>query len=314
MNKIFYRLTPAVFYRLIPAVLFVSANVFCFSFSARAQTIFLNHTHYGDFATSINPSLSLLAPQGSLSFVGRQQWVGMEGAPSAYLGNGHIGFERIGATVGLQLRQDKIGVERHSEISMSFSKAIRISERDYIGMSLSAGLVQFAARYSSLDAVDPNFRDDIIESDALIGVGAVIYRPEVYYVGLSLPRVTNGGVGAFGDARYNFENHYFVTAGYLWPMGETLHLRPSVILAYTGNTGVEVDASAMVFARGTIGLGLGVRSQGDLSGLLRFNFSGLGVGYSYQVNPRNQPLNRQINNSTHEIGLSYAFGGKQRLL
>ena len=57
-----------------------------------------------------------------------------------------------------------------------------------------------------------------------------------------------------------------------------------------------------------------MRNQGDLSGLLRLNFSGLGIGYSYQVNTRNQPLNRQINNSTHEVGLSYVFGGKQSML
>lgn len=280
----------------------------------RAQTVFLNHAHYGEFAALFNPSLSLLAPQGSLSFVGRQQWVGMEGAPSVYLGNGHIGFEKLGATAGLQLRQDRVGVERISEVSASFSKSIRISEKDYIGVSLSAGLVHFDARYSSLDGLDPNFRDDILESDALIGVGAVIYRPEVYYVGLSLPRITNGGIGAFGDGRYNFDNHYFLTAGYLWPLGESLDLRPSVVVAYAESTGMELDASAMIFARKMVGLGLGVRSQGDLSGMLRFNFSGIGIGYSYQFNPRNQPMNRQITNSTHEVGLSYNFGGKQRLL
>lgn len=302
-------------FRLRAGLLFALSLLFIqMSGDVNAQTVFLNHSQYGNFAGAVNPSLSLLTPKGSLSFVGRQQWVGMEGAPSAYLGNGYIGFERLGATAGIQIRQDKIGVDSHSEVSLSFSKSIRIAEHDYIGMSMSAGLVHFSSQFSSLDPMDPNFRDDIRESDALIGIGAVIYRPEVYYVGVSLPRLTNGGVGAFGDTRYNFENQYFLTAGYLWGFGESMHLRPSILMAYANSTGVEFNASAMVFAKQIFGLGVGMRNQGDLSGLLRLNFSGLGIGYSYQVNTRNQPLNRQINNSTHEVGLSYVFGGKQSML
>lgn len=282
--------------------------------SSHAQTIFLNHAHQINYSTGFNPSLSLLNSKGSAAFVGRQQWVGMDGAPVSYLGNAHVGIDKIGATAGLFVRQDRVGVDKQNEASLFFAKSIRISETNFIGLSLNAGIVNFKANYSSLDGMDPNFRDDINETDALIGLGFVIYNPDLYYLGVSLPRITNGGVGTFGDSRYNFENQYYLNAGYLWAMNESLHLRPSAVLSYASTTGVQFDAAAMVFAKSMFGVGVGVKSEGDLSGMLRFNFSGLGVGYSYQVNPRNQPLNRQINNSTHEIGLSYNFGGKASLL
>lgn len=34
----------------------------------------------------------------------------------------------------------------------------------------------------------------------------------------------------------------------------------------------------------------------------------------YQFNPGNAPLNRRVENTTHELGLSYRFGGAMGLL
>lgn len=287
----------------------------CTNFSTLcAQTIFLNHSHAGSFTTSVNPALSLLYPEGNIAIIGRQQWVGMEGAPKAYWGSGHLGLTRLGAATGLQFGHESIGVERQTEVSLFFAKSIRLSQKDYIGLSLNAGLVHYDARYSGLDGVDQAFRQDINESDALLGMGAVFYRPDAFYMGISIPRFTSGGIGAFGDTRYNFENQYFLTGGFLLPLGQSFHLRPSLIVAHSTSIGTTVDGSAMIFARQIIGVGIGARTQGDLSGKLHINYSGFGIGYSYQFNPQNQPLNRHINNSTHEIGLSYSFNGKQRLL
>jgi len=36
--------------------------------------------------------------------------------------------------------------------------------------------------------------------------------------------------------------------------------------------------------------------------------------YSYQFGTRNEALNRNISNTTHEIGLSYRFGDNMELL
>lgn len=281
--------------------------------SLSAQTVSLSHGHYSNFGVSTNTALSLLSPGGSVGFIGRQQWVGIDGAPQAYMGSAHIGLNRLQATTGVLVRQDRIGVLRHTEASLFFSKSIRLAERDYIGLSLNAGLVHFDGRYSSLDPMDQSFLDEV-ESDALLGFGAVVYRPDVYYAGVSLPRFTVGGVGAFGDTRYNFYNRFHVTGGVLWPIGTDLHIRPSVQISYSEDVGTEVDGSAMVFMKRMVGLGLGARSQGDLSGLLRLNFSGFGIGYSYQFNTQNEPMNRRITNSTHEVALSFDFGGMQRLL
>src|SRR3546814_16883651 len=71
-------------------------------------------------------------------------------------------------------------------------------------------------RFSQLDPMDPAFREDVRETDALVGFGVMLYRPERYYVGLSLPRLMLGNLGVGGgDSRYNFSNLYHLTAGAL---------------------------------------------------------------------------------------------------
>ncbi len=281
---------------------------------ARSQTIFLNHGQYGGFGVAGNSSLSLLSPEGGAGFMMRQQWVGLDGAPRSFVGTGHVGLARIGATMGIAVRQDGVGVERHTEASAFFAKSIRLSKSDYLGISMNAGLVHYVAHFSTLDPSDPSFRDDVVERDGLLGIGLVLYRTEVYFIGASLPRITRGGVGTFGDTRYEFQNQYHLMGGIVFGLDERIHLRPSVQAMYNAATGLQMNASAMLFADRKVGLGMGVRTQGELSALLRLHISGFGLGYSYQFSPGDKPLNRRINNSTHEIGLSYEFSGKQRML
>ncbi|PPK98226.1 type IX secretion system membrane protein PorP/SprF, partial [Parapedobacter indicus] len=76
----------------------------------------------------------------------------------------------------------------------------------------------------------------------------------------------------------------------------------------------QAEASALVFIKEVFGIGMNVRSYGELAGMAQFNFGGFGLGYSYQFNPGSEPLDRRISNTTHEIGLRYRFGGRTGLL
>src|SRR5690606_4040715 len=100
-----------------------------------------------------------------------------------------------------------------------FAKSVQISTTEYLGLSLNAGMSYLDGRFSQLDPMDQTFREDIRETDALVGFGVMLYRPERYYVGLSLPRLMLGNLGLTGDSRYEFANIYHLTAGALFPLG-----------------------------------------------------------------------------------------------
>lgn len=186
----------------------------------------LTHTQHGELRTVVNPAASLMNQKGEVSVIGRRQWVGMDGAPTVFWGSGHVGFESFGATAGLNIRHESLAVEKLTEASAFFAKSVRISRTEYVGLSLNAGVSYLDGRFSQLDPMDPAFREDVRETDALIGFGVMLYRPDRYYVGLSLPRLMLGSLGVDSDSRYNFRNVYHLTAGALFAMGSDFPFPP----------------------------------------------------------------------------------------
>jgi len=294
-------------------LLIMASALLCTSVATYGQQA-LTHTQHGELRTVVNPAASLMNQKGEVSIIGRRQWVGVDGAPTVFWGSGHVGFESFGATAGLNIRHESLAVEKLTEASAFFAKSVRISETEYVGLSLNAGVSYLDGRFSQLDPMDPAFREDVRETDALIGFGVMLYRPDRYYVGLSLPRLMLGSLGVTTDSRFNFRNVYHLTAGALFSMGTDFHLRPSVLVTYAENLRPQAEASALVFIKEVFGIGMNVRSYGELAGMAQFNFGGFGLGYSYQFNPGSEPLDRRINNTTHEIGLRYRFGGAMGLL
>ena len=274
----------------------------------------LTHTQHGQVRTVVNAASSLMSMGGEVSVIGRRQWVGLDGAPTVFWGSGHMGFAKMGATAGMNLRHESMAVEKLTEASVFFAKGVRISESEYLGVSLNAGLSYMDGRFSQLDPQDPAFGEDMRETDALVGFGLLLYRPDRYYVGLSLPRLMLGSLGVSKGSRYDFRNIYHLTAGALFALGTDFSFRPSLLVTYSEHLRPQADIGAMFFVQRAFGLGVNVRSYGSVAGLAQLNLGSLGVGYSYQFGTRNETLNRGINNNTHEIGLTYRFGSMVGLL
>lgn len=274
----------------------------------------LSPTRHGKMKSILNPAASLLSSEGEIAFLGRRQWVGIDGAPTVFWGSGHFGINSIKASLGVNLKHEKVGPEKLTEISAFFAKSIRLSEKEYLGLSLNAGISHLAGNFSYLDPLDPAFQDDLRETDGLIGVSFMVYRPNVYYAGISMPRYSLRNIGEDQINTYQSQNEFHLIVGGLIPIGSDFHVKPSLLITYAKNLKTQGDLSAMIYAKRIIGLGVNVRNQGDLAGMIDFHIGGFNFGYSYQFNTRNDALNQRIENSTHEIGISYRFGEIKSLL
>src|SRR5690606_7715383 len=98
----------------------------------------LTYTQHGQLRTALNPAASLMHPEGEINFLGRRQWVGIDGAPTVFWGSGHVGFRNIGSTAGISIRHESLAIEKLTEASAFFAKGIRISGSEYVGLSLNA--------------------------------------------------------------------------------------------------------------------------------------------------------------------------------
>lgn len=266
----------------------------------------VSYNQFGQLRNTFNSSLSTMDRSGSFALLGRTQWMGVDGAPKSLwaTGNGHI--KGIDLAIGADLKHAELGVVKESEFSAFAAKAVRLTQDEYLSLSMGAGLLFFQGNYSALDPGDQAFREDIRETAGILSISTSYYKKDRYYVGISMPRFS---LMRAEEQEYEFSNIYYITAGALFNLDQTFALRPSLLVGHMDDKEPRYNVSALLFIGPKIGFGMGVQNQGDLSGLLQLNFGNFGIGYSYQFSPRSATLNQRISNNTHEMGLRYRIGG-----
>jgi len=273
----------------------------------KAQQQLFTYTQYMDNLTPLNPAYSLLDKTGSVSTMARKQFIGINGAPATYLLNGNLPIESINASAGLTLFNDVFAIENQTEVNAYFAKAIQVGPKDFLGVSLNAGLRNYVANFSSLDPTDPSFRNDVRETKPNVGFG-IMYFTDWYYLGISVPELTITSLGtASVQDNTNFRNHYYFSGALLTNLDEDIKFKPATLVSYANGLPVTVDISGTIYLKDILGLGVNYRTNKQMAGIFTLNVDAFHVGYSYEFGVNTQNLGG-FNNATHEITLSYRFG------
>ncbi|MCQ6957104.1 PorP/SprF family type IX secretion system membrane protein [Mucilaginibacter aquariorum] len=272
-----------------------------------AQQQIYSYSQYGDNLTPINPAYSLLDKAGSLNVVGRKRFVGIDGAPSSLLLSGSLPLESIGGAAGLYVLNDQIAVERQIEVNAFFAKSIQLTEKDYLSVSINAGVRNYVGNYSTLDYYDPEFKDDIRETSPNIGFG-VMFFSDKYYLGISVPELTIRSLGTASVQQANYlKSHYYFTGGYLADLAEDIKFKPTTLVSYVNGSPLLADVTGTIYLKEQLGVGVGYRTDKRTSGIISITTDTFRVGYSYQFGVASNNLGG-INTATHEVSLSYRFG------
>src|SRR6185437_1061260 len=202
-------------------ILIITFLVLIPTIKVEGQTQQFTFTQFMNNLTPYNPAYSLLDDAGSINSSVRQQWVGVDGAPTSYGLNGNFPLQSISGSAGFLVLYDKLAVERQTEANAYFAKSIQIGEKNFLGVSLNAGIRNYVADYSQIDGdADPTFINDIKSTKPNVGFG-IIYYSDWFYVGLSAPEFTirNLGVASF-QAPTDFRNNYYLSGALLTSLGD----------------------------------------------------------------------------------------------
>lgn len=275
---------------------------------SRAQQLF-SYTQYMNNLTPLNPAASLLDKAGSISAVLRKQWTGIEGSPSAFMGNLNLPIKNIGAASGLTILNDQFAVEHLTEVNAFFAKSIQLSQGQFLSVSLNAGIRRYSPNYSSLDPIDPQFRNDVRETKPNIGFG-IMYFSNHYYLGVSAPEFTTRSLGtASAINNTNFRSHYYFSGAYLFGMdNDDIRAKPAALATYSKGVPFVLDLSTTIYIKNTLGFGVNYRTNNEMAGILSFTSDLYKLGYSYQFGTSSNNIARGFKNNTHEITLIYRFG------
>jgi type IX secretion system PorP/SprF family membrane protein len=239
----------------------------------------------------------------------RKQWTGIEGAPSTFIFNGNIPIESINSSAGLIVMNDQFAVEHLTEINGFFAKGIQLSQNQFLGVSINAGIRRYVANYSSLDATDPQFRNDVRENKPNIGFG-IMYYSDHHYLGVSVPELSIRDLGnASAQSSDYFRNHYIFAGAYLFGKeGDEVRAKPAALATYTKGVPFIMDFSTTIYFKELLGVGANYRSNNEMSGIISITSDILKLGYSYQFGTASNNLGGRLSNASHEVTLSYRFG------
>src|SRR5258708_7244122 len=98
----------------------------------------------------INPAYAGADEKLSLTFINRNQWNGIEGAPTTQTLSAHTLFKKKQFGIGFLLVNDQIGIHRNVNAGVSYAYHIQTRDQSYLSMCLQAGGKSLWADYSLL--------------------------------------------------------------------------------------------------------------------------------------------------------------------
>ncbi len=274
------------------------------------------YTQYMFNTMAINPAYAGSRNVTSATALYRNQWVGIQGAPETITLSidGATNNKKVG--LGLQVFNDKIGITNTTGAFGSYAYRIRLN-RGTLSFGLQAGASQYKADFqsvslSSLSSNDVAFGENI--NKVLINFGAgIYYSTDRFYMGLSSPQILNNKLSDFKVQNTNVYSgqalHLFFSTGYVFPLGDVLKFKPSVLVKGVKGAPIEADLNATLWINDLIAFGLQYRTEADMAAMMELQASPqLRIGYSYD---RSLTKLVQYNSGSHEIMLRYEFGYKK---
>ena len=296
-------------------IIVVLALISVFANKVQAQQEAM-YSQYMFNTLAINPAYAGSRNVTSATALYRNQWVGIVGAPKTITLSldAPINSKKVG--LGLQVFSDKIGVTSTTGAFGSYAYRIRLN-KGTLAFGLQAGASQYKADFQSValnsfPSNDIAFNENI--NKVLVNFGAgIYYSTDRFYMGFSSPQILNNKLSNFTVQNSNVYTgqalHLFFATGYVFPLGDVLALKPSVLIKGVKGAPIEADLNATLWINDVIAFGLQYRTEADMAAMIELQASPqFRVGYSYD---RSLTKLVQFNSGSHEIMLRYEFGSKK---
>lgn len=264
-------------------------------------------TQYMYNTMSVNPAYA--GSQGHLvaTFLGRTQWVGLDGAPDTQTLSFDTPLKWKGVGLGINAINDQVGPASEIYIDANPSYTISTGEDGKLAFGL-----KFGARLLSVDVnklTPQQVADSNLQSTnkAFTTLGAgIYYYTNKFYAGLSVPNfLPTDNYDDINNIVVAERFHFFAIAGYVFDLDENVKFKPATLMKLVSGAPLSVDVSANFLFNEKFNAGVSWRLSDSLSAMLGFNISDrFHIGYAYDLVTTDL---RVTNSGSHEILLRYNF-------
>ena len=285
----------------------------------------------------INPSYAGADGYATVNLTAREQWLGLETAPSTYalsfqtrlLQNSYISKSTAvrkkttrptkGSRVGLggYFFNDKNGVIRRTGFQAAYAYHIPIGTTNQLSFGLAATAYQFALDIQGALLFDAD--DDFFNN-----YDRVVYIPDFnfgasfmsrnYYVGFAMSQMFRGVMmlGSDGSNNRTELGHYFLTGGLKIPLSnEEWLIEPSVLLKSSDMLfkSLQMDITSRVYYREDFWAGLSYRTGDAAIVMAGLRYDRYYFAYSFDFALTDI---RHYNLGSHELSIAVKFGDSAR--
>ncbi len=259
----------------------------------------------------LNPAYAGSREVPSITTLYRQQWVGVPGEPRTSTLAMDMPFNENKLGIGLQLSDDRLGLERSTSLNLSVATHVKVSENGTLSGGLQAGFMNYRANLTQVTTfvTDPAFNVNINKWMPAVGLG-LFYNTNNFYAGISAPdilksKLTDIETAATGVKGIN-DFHIFTTVGYVIDVNEDVKLKPSMLLKMVSGAPAQVDFNTNVWLQNKLGLGVSYRTGDAFVGMVEYQITPqFRVGYSYDQSISNL---KSFSQGSHEFMIRYEFG------
>lgn len=285
--------------------IYIVLIVCLFAFKSNAQQD-PQYTQYMYNMNVLNPAYAGSTEGLAVGVLYRSQWSGLDGGPRTFTFAVHspVG-ERTG--LGLSLIADEIGPVKETNAYVDFSYTVPVSTETKLAFGLKGGFTFHDIGLVDLDLIDANdpfFANNINETTPNIGAGVYFYKPNKYYISLSMPNILDSvHLDANGANIGSETQHLFGALGYVFDLSENFKLKPHGIVKYASDAPISFDVNANLFMYNLVEVGVGYRLDDAFSGMVNFLVTpNLRIGYAYDSIQSELNI---VTNSSHEVFLNF---------
>ena len=293
--------------KIIIIILIINA----FNLSAQQDP---QYTQYMYNMNVINPAYAGSSDATSIGILYRDQWEGLEGAPKTGTMNIHFpAGKNIG--FGFSAISDEIGPVSETNLYIDFSYTLNLNNENRLAFGLKAGGTFHDIGLIGLELIDPNdpfFANDINENTPNIGAGIYFYKPNKYYISVSVPNLLESVHLDYNDYNIGSEfRHFFGAAGYVFDINDNFKLKPHAFIKYASNSPVSIDLNTNLFMYDLVEFGLGYRTDDSITAMINFMVSpSIRIGYAYDSIQSELNL---ITKASHEIFINFDINFRSKV-
>lgn len=295
-------------------------GIFLLSVGALTAQQDAQYTQFMYNKLGFNPGYAGAVKSTEVQAVVRQQWLGLNNAPSSQIATFNTPLTSNGTGVGARLSRVTVGLEQQYNVDGAYAYRIPLGRGSRLGMGISASARYFNVEYQNANPVQGGGQDIAIpgatESKVLPNFGAGIYVDGLnYYVGISVPRLLQNDIdlGSEETIISREARHFYFMGGLKFQINENLKLEPQMLAKYVAGAPFDADFNVTAYVGPSIFTGLSYRLGGNGAGesasalfgtYVSDNIS-LCIAYDLGLSDLKSSQSGSV-----ELAVSYSFGGR----